>query len=458
VTDTALRILVVDDEAAMREVLEMRLSEWGYRVTLAASAEEARRLAEREHPDVVISDVVLPEVSGLELLQLLKAGDRERPVVLITAYGSIDEAVEAMKLGAHDFLTKPLDYGKLQATLAAVAKEIARRGHVRRLEAALERGAGLAGLVGRSAKMREVFRLVEAVAASDAAVIICGESGTGKELVARAVHDLSRRAHGPFIAVNVAAIPEGLAESELFGHEKGAFSGAVAARPGCFELAHGGTLFLDEITEMPLTLQAKLLRVLEGEAVRRVGGTRETHFDVRATAATNRDPLAAVEQGILRRDLFYRLNVFMITLPPLREREGDVALLTQHFVRQFNAKHGTTVEGIAGDSERLMRDYGWPGNVRELRNVIERAVILARSGWIEPHHLPPFLQGPAGEAAGAIVIRPGATAAEAERVLILETLRRAGNNKAEAARQLGIDVKTIRNKLKAYGGGTADDT
>jgi DNA-binding NtrC family response regulator len=457
VTDAALRILVVDDEAAMREVLEMRLSEWGYRVTLAASAEEARRLAERDHPDAVISDVVLPEVSGLELLQLLKAGDRERPVLLITAYGSIDEAVEAMKLGAHDFLTKPLDYGKLQATLAALAKEIARRGHVRRLEAALERGAGLSGLVGRSTKMREVFRLVEAVAASDAAVIICGESGTGKELVAHAVHDLSRRAHGPFIAVNVAAIPEGLAESELFGHEKGAFSGAVAARPGCFELAHGGTLFLDEITEMPLALQAKLLRVLEGEAVRRVGGSRETHFDVRAAAATNRDPLPAVEQGILRRDLFYRLNVFMITLPPLREREGDVALLTQHFVRQFNTKHGTTVEGIAADSERVMRDYRWPGNVRELRNVIERAVILARSGWIEPHHLPPFLQGAGGEATGAILIQPGATAAEAERVLILETLRRVGNNKAEAARQLGMDVKTIRNKLKAYGIGTADD-
>src|SRR5512136_355052 len=204
----AMRILVVDDEPAMREVIEMRLTEWGYRVILAGSGAEARALAEREHPDAVISDVVLPELSGLELLQSLKAGDRDRPVLLITAYGSIDEAVNAMKLGAHDFLTKPLDYGKLQATLAALAKEIARRGHVRRLEAALERGAGLAGLVGRSAKMREVFRLVEAVAASDAAVIICGESGTGKELVARAVHDLSRRAHGPFIAVNVAAIPE----------------------------------------------------------------------------------------------------------------------------------------------------------------------------------------------------------------------------------------------------------
>ncbi len=455
--DEGLRILVVDDEAAMREVLEMRLTEWGYRVTLAGTADEARLLAEREHPDAVISDVVLPGVSGLELLQTLKAGDRERPVLLITAYGSIDEAVEAMKLGAHDFLTKPIDYAKLQAALASLASEIARRSQVRRLDAALESGAEFAGLVGRSARMRAVFRLLEAVAASDAAVIICGESGTGKELVARAVHDLSRRSRGPFIALNVAAIPEGLAESELFGHEKGAFSGAVAARPGCFELAHGGTLFLDEITEMPGPLQTKLLRVLEGGSVRRVGGSRETRFDVRVAAATNREPLAAVEQGVLRRDLFYRLNVFTIALPALREREGDVTLLAQHFVRQFNSKHGTSVDGVGADAERLLRAYRWPGNVRELRNVIERAVILARSGWIEPNHLPPFLQGGAGEPAGAIVIPPGATAAEAERVLILETLRRVGNNKAEAARQLGMDVKTIRNKLKAYGVSQAEN-
>ncbi len=453
----AMRILVVDDEPAMREVIQMRLAEWGYRVVLAGSGSEARTLAEREHPDAVISDVVLPELSGLELLQSLKAGDRDRPVILITAYGTIDEAVEAMKLGAHDFLTKPLDYAKLRATLAALAKEIDRRGQVRKLDSALEKGAGLAGLVGRSAKMREAFRLIEAVAASDASVIVCGESGTGKELVARAVHDLSRRAGGPFVAVNVAAIPEGLAESELFGHEKGAFSGAVASRPGCFELANTGTLFLDEITEMPAALQTKLLRVLEGGSVRRVGGSREMRFDVRVITATNRDPQQAVEGGALRHDLFYRLNVFTLTLPPLREREGDALLLAQHFVRQFNDKHGTEVEGVGRDAERLMRSYGWPGNVRELRNVIERAVILARSGWIEVHHLPAFLQGGGEEPGEVIVIPAGATAAEAERLLILETLKRVGNNKAEAARQLGMDVKTVRNKLKAYGVGSAGE-
>ena len=450
-SETRLTILVVDDEAAMREVLEMRLEEWGYRVLLAGDGAEARAIAERERPDVVISDVQLPGLTGLELLQVLKAGAGDRPVILITAYGTIDAAVEAMKLGARDFLTKPLDYAKLEATLAALGTELERRGQVRGLESVLEEGAGLAALIGRSGPMRDAFTLIEAVAASDASVIVTGESGTGKELVARAIHELGRRRGGPFVAVNVAAIPEGLAESELFGHEKGAFSGAVAARAGCFELADRGTLFLDEVTEMPPLLQTKFLRVLEGGRVRRVGGTREMSFDVRVIAATNREPLQAVELGILRRDLYYRLNVFTVPLPPLRARGDDMLLLAQHFVREFNAKHGASVEGLGREAERMMRGYAWPGNVRELRNVIERAVILARSGWIEGHHLPPFFPAARQESEDAIVIPAGATAAEAERVLILETLKRVGNNKAEAARQLGMDVKTIRNKLKSYG-------
>ena len=455
--DQSLRVLVVDDEAAMREVLEMRLVEWGYRVVLARDGAEARLLAEHERPDAVISDVQLPQLGGLELLQALRAGDPDRPVVLITAYGSIDEAVEAMKLGARDFLTKPLDWGKLQSTLAAVAAEIDRRGQVRRLESTLEKGGTLFGIVGRSPQMREVFRLIDAVAASDASVFITGESGTGKELVARAVHDRSRRAGKPFVAINVAAIPEGLAESELFGHEKGAFTGAVAARPGCFELADAGTLPHDELAEMPVALQAKLLRVLEAGTLRRVGGVREVAFDVRVIAATNRDPALAVVNGELRRDLFYRLNVFTLALPPLRAREGDALLLAQHFVRHFNAKHGVEVEGLSRDAERAIRSYEWPGNVRELRNVLERAVILAKKGWIEATHLPPFLQRAAPQDSDAIVIPGGATAAEAERIVIVETLRRLGNNKARAARELGMDVKTIRNKLKAYGIGTEEE-
>jgi len=281
-------------------------------------------------------------------------------------------------------------------------------------------------------------------------LIITGESGTGKELVARAVHELSGRRSAPFVAVNAAAVPEGLFESELFGHEKGAFTGAIAARAGCFELAHNGTLFLDEITEMPVALQPKVLRVLEDGRVRRLGGREEFAFDVRVVAASNRELDAAVASGRLRHDLYYRLAVFTLALPPLRERRDDVPLLTQHFVRQFNRKHGADVEGASMSTLALFEGYGWPGNVRELRNVLERAVILARSGWIEPTHLPAFLQRPAADAGDAVVIPAGATAAEAERLLVLATLERVGGNKAEAARRLGLDVKTIRNKLRAW--------
>ena len=448
-----LKILVVDDEPAVREVLEMRLQEWGFDVVLAETGEAARGAAASERPDLVISDVVMPELTGLELLEVLKAGDPARPVILATAYGTIDEAVEAMKRGARDFLTKPLDYDKLRAILGAVEEEIAARRKARELASTLDRGAGLGQLIGTSAAMREVFRLVESVAASDASVLVSGESGTGKELVARAIHELSARRNGPFVAINVAAIPEGLTESELFGHEKGAFTGAVASRPGCFELADTGTLFLDEITEMPSALQPKFLRVLEESRLRRVGGTRETAFDVRLIAATNRDPETAVEQGHLRRDLYYRLNVFPVPLPPLRERAADIPLLAQHFIRAFDAKHRATVDGLGVEALAMLQGYAWPGNVRELRNVLERAVILAKSGLIAPSHLPPYLAGARGAAGGTIVVPAKATAAEAERVLILETLKRVGNNKAEAARQLGLDVKTIRNKLKAYGAG-----
>jgi len=448
-----LKILVVDDEPAMREVLEMRLQEWGFDVVLAENGEAARGAAASERPDLVISDVVMPELTGLELLEVLKAGDPARPVILATAYGTIDEAVEAMKRGARDFLTKPLDYDKLRAILGEVEEEIAARRKARELASTLDRGAGLGQLVGTSPAMREVFRLVESVAASDASVLVSGESGTGKELVARAIHELSARRNGPFVAINVAAIPEGLTESELFGHEKGAFTGAVASRPGCFELADTGTLFLDEITEMPPTLQPKFLRVLEESRLRRVGGSREIAFDVRLVAATNRDPETAVEQGHLRRDLYYRLNVFPVPLPPLRQRAADIPLLAQHFIRAFDAKHRATVDGLGAEALALLQGYAWPGNVRELRNVLERAVILAKGGLIAPSHLPPYLAGPRGTAGASIVVPAKATAAEAERVLILETLKRVGNNKAEAARQLGLDVKTIRNKLKAYGAG-----
>ncbi|HEY7679581.1 MAG TPA: sigma-54 dependent transcriptional regulator, partial [Terriglobia bacterium] len=281
--------------------------------------------------------------------------------------------------------------------------------------------------------------------------LITGESGTGKELAARAIHEQSARAHAPFIAINAAAIPDTLMESEIFGHERGAFTGATGVRQGCFELAHRGTLFLDEIAEMPVALQPKLLRVLEDGRVRRLGGSQEFAFDVRLIAATNRDPQDAVRKGTLREDLYYRLNVFQVVLPALRDRKEDLPSLTQHFIREMNSKHNTAVVALRPEALERLQRYSWPGNVRELRNVLERAVILAKGEWIELSHLPPYLRGIVDSQGSADALAVAATAADVERELILKTLQQTGNNKTEAARRLGLDVKTIRNKLKSYG-------
>jgi len=446
-----LAVLVVDDEPALREVLSLRIADWGYDVTTVADVAEAERVLDRQPPDLVLCDVVLPGGSGLELLKRIKRQDPRLPVVMITAHGDIDRAVEAMKTGAADFLTKPLDYPVLQALLESAASELRQQEESRTLDAHLQRQQSATGLVGQSRPMRELRRIIETLASSDASAILTGESGTGKEVVARAVHSLSSRRDKPFIAINAAAIPEGLIESEVFGHEQGAFTGAAKARPGVFELANGGTLFLDEIAEMPISLQPKLLRILEDGRARRLGGSREVAFDVRVLAATNRSPAQAIRDGQLREDLFYRLNVFELYMPPLRDRADDVGLLAQHFIREFGRKHGMDVEGVGDTARRLLEAHSWTGNVRELRNVIERAVIVARTGWIEPRHLPPYLQAlkPGGEP--TVTLPAGTTLAEAERVLIMQTLERVGNNKAEAARQLGLDVKTIRNKLRSYG-------
>jgi len=444
------KVLVVDDEPAIREVLEMILQEWGYEVRLASDGMEAKEIVESFDPDIVISDVVMPQLSGLDLLRALKAGNPARPVILVTAHASIDLAVESMKQGAQDFITKPMDYPKLRAILKAAESDIEQRQTSKKLTSQLERGSGFGEFVGTSKAMREVYDLLQSISSSDASAIVCGESGTGKELAARTIHRLSTRANGPFIAVNSAAIPETLIESEVFGHEKGAFTGAINVRQGCFELANGGTLFLDEIAEMPLLLQPKLLRVLEDGKVRRLGGKQEYSFDVRVIAATNREPRQAIQDGKLREDLYYRLTVFTIPLPPLRERKEDIPLLAQCFIKEFNHKHSASVEALRDEAFDIINAYSWPGNVREFRNVMERAVILAKGEWIESHHLPPYLRNPATESSTKIVLPVGITAAEAERELILRTLKRTGNNKAEAARQLGLDVKTIRNKLKTY--------
>jgi DNA-binding NtrC family response regulator len=444
------KVLIVDDEPAIREVLEMILQEWGYDVRLASDGAEAKQLVESYDPEIVVSDVVMPQLSGLDVLRCLKAGNPTRPVILVTAHASIDLAVESMKQGAQDFITKPMDYPKLRAILKAAESDIQTRQTTKKLNSQLERGSGFGEFIGTSKVMREVYDLIVSLSSSDASALITGESGTGKELAAGTIHRLSKRADGPFIPVNSAAIPETLIESEVFGHEKGAFTGAVGTRPGCFELANGGTLFLDEIGEMPLQLQPKLLRVLEDGKVRRLGGKQEFDFDVRVIAATNQEPRQAIQDGRLREDLYYRLTVFTVHLPPLRDRKEDIPLLAQHFVAEFNKKHGAHVEALREDALEMLMAYSWPGNVREFRNVMERALILSKGEWIEISHLPPYLRNPSAESSTKIVLPLGITAAEAERELILKTLEKTGHNKAEAARQLGLDVKTIRNKLKTY--------
>jgi DNA-binding NtrC family response regulator len=448
--DVRLNVLVVDDEPALREVLSLRISDWGHDVRAVADAADAEREIDRARPDLVLCDLVMPGISGMELLRRIKRQDERLPVVMMTAHGNIDGAVEAMKLGAMDFLTKPLDHQALFALLTVMAEEQRQVRAQRSLNDRLDKQRG-GGLVGGSRVMRAFCRTIESLAASDASAILTGESGTGKEVAARTIHASSARADKPFIAINAAAIPEGLVESEVFGHEQGAFTGATRSRPGVFELANGGTLFLDEIAEMPIALQPKLLRVLEDGIARRLGGSKDIKFDVRVLAATNRPPAQAIREGRLREDLYYRLSVFELALPPLRERPDDIALLAQHFVREMGRKHNVDVEGVGDAAREMLERHAWPGNVRELRNVIERATIVARSGWIEPRHLPPYLQVLREGASPTLVLPAGTTLAEAERLLILQTLERVGNNKAEAARQLGLDVKTIRNKLRAYG-------
>lgn len=450
-TEASLSVLVVDDDETMREVLTVRLEDWGYAVETAADADAARKAIERGRPDVVLADVVLPGMSGIDLLRVLKEDDASRPVILMTGHGSVDLAVEAMKEGAEDFLTKPIETEKLEAVLKAVIADLSLRHRVAELDHQLEDQPGFAGMIGRSEAMKEVFATVELLAKNEASAIITGASGTGKELVARSIHQLGSRSKGPFVALNCAAIPEGLIESELFGHTKGAFTGATQLRQGAFELADGGVLLLDEIAEMPINLQPKFLRILEDRRVRRLGGSRDIEFDVRVVAATNRPLQEAIEDGLLREDLYFRLAVFEVRLPDLKDRDGDIPLLVQAFIRDFNHKHGTRVEGIRDDALELLEAHHWPGNVRELRNVIERATIVTDSGWIETGQLPLFLRAPRDSDEQTLVVEVGETTAEqAEKELILRTLDVVGGNKAEAARRLELDVKTIRNKLKRY--------
>ena len=450
------KVLIVEDEEHERNGLAELISAWGYRTESACDGIEGLEKTLSWNPGIIVSDLKMPRMDGMELLQRVSQTPRELSFILVTAQGSIDAAVAAMKLGAYDFIEKPVNPTRLRNILQNAARQ---RGTDRELESArrqLRDSGKLGSLVGSSRPMQEIFHLIELVAPSTAAVLVTGESGTGKELVARTIHDLSPRKNRPFVAINCAAIPETLIESEIFGHEKGAFTGAVDRRAGCFELANGGTLLLDEVGEMPIGTQAKLLRVLEERKLRRLGARTEQDVDVRVLAATNRDPKNAVENGHLRADLFYRLNVFNIHMPPLREHIEDLPAMAEMMLEQMNQKHGRKVAGVAPSMLDRLLSYKWPGNARELRNAIERAVILCPDGApLDAGHLPKGFGREQGQTAvvadaATIPLHVGTTVDEAERLLILRTLEATGQNKTRAAEILGVSLKTLHNKLKEY--------
>jgi len=437
--------------------LASMLKGWGFEAQTAANGVEALEKIQSFSPHVLITDLMMPEMDGMELLRRIRKGFRtDPPAIVLTAFGNPETAVTTVHdLGAFWFLEKPLHPPSLRTLIERAMTQSVLESRSEILERQLANNGTLGALVGRSESMQEVFHLIRQVAPTSATVLITGESGTGKELAARAVHDLSHASAGPFIALNCAGIPESLIESELFGHEKGAFTGAIERRRGCFELAQNGTIFLDEIGEMPLALQAKLLRVLEGRRVRRLGAATEIDVNARVLAATNRPLESAVKNGTFREDLYFRLNVMHIPLPPLREHPSDLSTICDTLIGQLNTKHQCRVPGLSKEAFEMLLAYGWPGNVRELRNVLERAVILAGEGEIRPSHLPRNISGqkPVEHVASAngeeaIRLAAGTTVEEAERQLIQLTLKHTHNNKTRAAELLGISLKTLFNKLK----------
>jgi two-component system, NtrC family, response regulator HydG len=446
--------LILEDDpnslTALGELVELE----GFTVRKARSLAEARELAGSESPDLMLSDLVLPDGSGLDLLKEVRASS-DSEVVLVTGHASVDTAVEALRMGASDYLTKPIDIARLKTVLANVARRRELREEIDNLRGELRKLGRFGSLIGASPQMSSVYDLIARVAPTDATVLITGESGTGKDVVAQTIHSLSRRRKGSYLPLNCGAVSPTLIETELFGHEKGSFTGADRTHRGHFERASGGTLFLDEITEMPTELQVKLLRVLETGAITRLGGEKSVEVDVRVIAATNRSAEQAVQEGTLREDLFYRLNVFPLRLPPLRDREGDIELLAAHFLNELNQGQRQPKSYTQAAIERLVA-HRWPGNVRELRNVIQRAFILAESD-IDAVCLP--LEGPAtvGSAAPPVQtdgrtlqIPVGLSVAEVERHLIVATLEEHSGDKQKAAEVLGISVKTLYNRLNAY--------
>jgi len=443
------RILVVDDEPAQRELVSGFLRKRGFEVDEAAGGQAALARFTQEPFDLVLTDQRMPDLSGLDLLQRLRAVTPEAAVIVMTAYGTIETAVGAIKAGATDYLSKPINLDELLHRIERVRERQRLLGENRELRAALEERHRVEGIIGDSGRMQEVLSLVRRVAPSDATVLIRGESGTGKELIARAIHHASPRAGGPLVAVNCAALPEGLLESELFGHEKGAFTGAAASRKGRFELADGGSIFLDEIGDLPLHLQVKLLRVLQERQFERVGGTRTIPVNVRVLAATHRNLEALVREGRFRDDLYYRINVVTLLLPPLRERREDLSPLIEHFLTRFAGKNGKTIRGLTREARDALLRYDYPGNVRELENLIERAVVLTRDEVIGKSDLPLTLDEQTAESdapAGLVAAVEGL-----ERRMMRDALSRAGGVQTRAAELLGISERVLRYKLRKYG-------
>jgi DNA-binding NtrC family response regulator len=453
------RVLIVEDEDNARKGYEQLLQRWGYDVLGVGTAEEVLAKFAGYQPDTLIADVELPGMNGLDLLKHLGPELQDVPAIIITGKGNEERVVAAIEAGAFWYIEKPLKGPVLRVLLDRALAKARDSRNLAVLQRQLRESGRLGDLVGASKAMQEVMRIVEMAAPSSASVLITGETGAGKEIVARTIHRLSPRAGGPFVAINCSAIPETLMESEIFGHERGAFTGAAERRIGCFELADSGTLLLDEIGEMPAPTQAKLLRVLEDRKVRRLGSKTETPVDVRVLAATNKDPEQAVGSGQLRQDLFFRLNVFHIHLPPLREHKEDIPLLVEYMLHEVNSKHGKQVRGIGAEVLDIFMGHTWPGNIRELRNVLERASIMCEKDLITRANLPPEFgkmaaKGPSD--LSAIKFPVGTTVDAMERELIVQTLSATGNNKTRAAELLGISLKTLHNKLKEYGSDRAE--
>jgi len=436
-------LLVLDDDEAIREVLAEIAREHGYSVAQAATMKDALIQLQRQQPDLVLTDVRLPGDSGMEIFSRMPNSDAE--IVVITGHGTMDNAVEALRLGATDYLVKPICMDRLVEILARVAAD---RG-VDTSNAPFQEPGRFGKLLGQSESMEQLYTQLARVAATDVTTLLIGESGTGKELAAHAIHELSNRSHKPFIAVNCGAISPHLIESELFGHERGSFTGADRQHKGYFERADSGTLFLDEITEMPLDLQVKLLRVLETGRFMRVGTHREVVCDIRIVAATNRNPEQAIQEGKLREDLYYRLSVFPVELPPLRERGSDILFLADRFLAALNEKYGDD-KRFSDQARQAIYEYAWPGNVRELKNYVRRAYIMAEDGVLGADVLQPQIAPDGGGQSARVTVPLGVTLAEADRRLIMATLERCGGVKKQTAAVLGISAKTLYNRLEEY--------